>query len=340
VVRTRGRSSGGTISALEAAAVAVGLQAAGADVEAVFARAGIPLAEVGDPERRFPRERIILLWEKACEAVDDPAFGLHIAERVPYGAFGVLEYIARSSATLGEALARVARYVRLLEDAAEVALLRQGYEVTVVPGLGGGWFIQSDVMECLLAMTLRLLRELSGDAGLLPRAVEFRHAAPADTREHTRVFGVDVRFGTERDGITFAAAQLELPVVQADPRLAAILDRHAQELLARLPPAGSLVQRVRAALAAELRGGNPSLEQIASKLGMGTRTVRRHLQEEGTSLSLLLDELRRELAIRYLEEHTMTLEAIAFDLGFADARAFRRAFKRWTGRTPREGKTA
>ena len=70
---------------------------------------------------------------------------------------------------------------------------------------------------------------------------------------------------------------------------------------------------------------------------MSTRTLRRRLRDDGTSLSALLDELRRELALRFLEEQTMTLDAIAFELGFADARAFRRAFKRWTGRAPRGG---
>jgi AraC-like DNA-binding protein len=164
-----------------------------------------------------------------------------------------------------------------------------------------------------------------------------RRAAPADPSEHTRIFGMHVRFGAARDGITLAATQLELPVVKADPALSAILDRHAQELLKRLPPAGGFRQRVRALLAAELRGGTPALEPIAAKLRMSARTLRRRLKEDGTSLSALLDELRCELSLRYLEEQTMTLDAIAFELGFADVRAFRRAFKRWTGRAPRGG---
>jgi AraC-like DNA-binding protein len=326
------------VTSLQAAAIVVGLVAAGADVDAVFARAGIPLAELGDPERRFPRESMLTLWRTAREVTSDPAFGLHIAERVPYGSFGVLEYIARSSSTLGDALARVARYARLLDDVAEVAFVKLGDEVTLVPRLSDAWPIPSDVMEGLLAVAIRMARELSGDPSLLPRAVEVRHAAPADTREHARIFGVAVRFGGAKDGITFSESQLALPVVNADPTLSAILDRHAQELLRRLPPAGTFGQRVRGLVAAELRGGNPALERVAAKLHVSTRTLRRRLDDEGTSFTLLLDELRRELALRYLEERAMALDAIAFELGFADARAFRRAFKRWTGRAPRDEK--
>lgn len=325
------------ITSHQAAAILVGLVAAGVDAEAVFARAGIPVSELSEPDRRFPREKMTVLWRLAREASGDPAFPLHLVERIPHGSFGVLEYVARSSSTLGEALGRVIRYVRLLDDVAEIGFLRQKDEVTIVPRVTDAWPIPSDVMEALLAMTLRLARELTGDPSLLPRSVELAHPAPADCREHTRVFGLPVQFGARRSGITFAAAQLSLPVVKADPALSAILDRHAEELLRRLPPAGTFGQRVRGLLAAELRGGEPSLGAVAAKLGVSTRTLRRRLDDEGTSLTALLDELRRELALRYLEEHDMTLDAIAFELGFADARAFRRAFKRWTGRAPRRG---
>jgi AraC-like DNA-binding protein len=323
------------VTSLQAVAIALGLTAAGKDVEAVFAEAGIPLAALGDPEARFPREVMYGLWRAACRTTGDPAFGIHMAERASYGSFGLLEYIARSSATLGEALTRVARYARLLDDLGEIAFVEEGDAITIVPRLGDAWPIPSDVMEALLAITVRFARELCGDPGLLPRAVEVRHAAPADVSEHTRIFGVPMRFGAARDGVTFARSHLARPVVNADPALSAILDRHAQELVRRLPPAETFSQRVRGLLAAELRGGNPALEPIAARLGVSERTLRRRLQDEGTSLSALLDELRRALALRYVEEHAMTLDAVAFELGFADARAFRRAFKRWTGRAPR-----
>jgi AraC-like DNA-binding protein len=332
----RGRESSGVmITSLQAAAIVAGLVGAGVDPTEVFARAGIPLADLGDPERRFPREAMHVLWSEAQRASGDPAFGLHIAERIPYGSFGVIEYVARSSSTLGEALSRVARYVRLVDDAAEIAFVEAPGSITIVPGTSDAWPIPAEVMEGLLAFTLRMARELSGKPELVPVAVELRRHRPADAREHARIFGVEASFGAARNGVTFASAQLALPVVRADPALSAILDRHAAELLRKLPPAQTLSQRARALLAAELRGGDPTLERIAPKLGIGDRTLRRRLKEEGTSVTEILDELRRELALRYLEEDTMTLDAIAFELGFADARAFRRAFKRWTGRVPR-----
>jgi AraC-like DNA-binding protein len=325
------------VPSLQATAILAALVVAGADPVAVLARAKLSPEELTDPERRFPREVMLGLWRAAVEATGDPAFGLHLAERVSYGTLGILEYIARSSATLGEALARVAKYARLLDDVGEITFTTTDDAVTITPRLGDAWPIPNDVMEALLALVLRLAREMCGDPKLLPLSVELHHAAPPDVREHTRVFGVPARFGAPRDGITFQRAQLALPVVNADPALSAILDRHAQEMMRRLPPAGTFSQRVRALLAGELRGGNPALEPIAARLRVSPRTLRRRLKDEGTSLSDLLDELRRELAIGYVEERAMSLDAIAFELGFADARAFRRAFKRWTGRAPRAG---
>jgi AraC-like DNA-binding protein len=337
VPRTTPRS-GLTVSALQAAAVLIGLQAAGADAEAVLARVGLSPDDLTDPERRLPREIILALWEGALEVTGDEAFGLHVAEQIRPGTLDVLEYLVRSSATLGDAIGRAARYVRLIDDVAEMAAESEGDRVTYLPRLAHDLTIPKGVMECVLAATVRVSREVTG-TDLVPYAVELKHAPPRDLREYVRIFGPGLRFGAARNAITFTAAQLALPLVTADRALSAILDRHADELLRKLPPATRFSHRVRALLAAELRGGDPALDTIAAELHMSPRTLRRRLEEEDTSLQILLDELRRELAVRYLDEQKLTLDEVAFELGFADGRAFRRAFKRWTGRTPR-GKRA
>ena len=120
----------------------------------------------------------------------------------------------------------------------------------------------------------------------------------------------------------------------ADAELSAILARHAQHLLEQLPPVNDFVAHVRRLVAEELAGGDPSAEHIAARLHMSARTLRRRLQEHGARHKLLLDELRRELAIRYLSEERLEIAEVAFLLGFSEASAFHRAFKRWTGRTP------
>jgi AraC-like DNA-binding protein len=328
------KRSGLSVSALQATAILAGLQAAGADAEAVLARAGIALDELQDPERRLPREIILDLWQAALDVTGDEAFGLHVAEQMRPGILDVLDYLVRSSATFGDALARAGRYVRLLDDVAEIVVDARDDGVTFTPRLAHDLPIPAGVMECVFAGIVRVAREATG-VPLAPLLVELTHSAPRDTREHDRVFAAPVRFGAPRNGITFSRAQLALPLVTADPALSAILDRHASELLRRLPTAERFSHRVRGLLARELRGGDPTVDRIAERLHMSARTLRRRLEEDGTSLQALLDELRLELAVRYLDEQTLTLDEVAFELGFADVRAFRRAFKRWTGKTPR-----
>ena len=115
-----------------------------------------------------------------------------------------------------------------------------------------------------------------------------------------------------------------------------MLDRHAEELLAKYPPRDSLIDQVRNVIADEFRGGEPSLERIADHLGLTPRTLQRKLQELGTSYNDVLDQMRRQLAERYLREPQMAICEVAYLLGFSESSSFHRAFKRWTGVTPKE----
>ncbi len=333
--------SGLTVSALQASAILAGLQAAGADALAVMARAGLTPEDLGDARTRIARETILEFWQAALDVTGDKAFGLHLAEQVAAGSLDVIDYLARSSATLGDAFARAARYMRLVDDVAELVALddADARTTTFAPRLAHGLAIPEGVMECVFAATLRTARETTATP-IVPRAVSFTHAPPDDAREHRRIFGIDVTFRAPSNGLTLSHDDLARPLVTADPALSAILDRHAQELLARLPKVTLFRDRVRALLAAELRGGGGGgggggVETIAARLHMSARTLRRRLEDEGTTPQALLDELRHELAVRYVDEQKMTLDEVAFEVGFADTRAFRRAFKRWTGRTPR-----
>ena len=159
---------------------------------------------------------------------------------------------------------------------------------------------------------------------------------PADITEHARLFRCSVKFGAPSNRLTFASSLLSLPIARADASLCALLDRHAEELLAKFPPRDSLIDQVRGIIADEFRGGDPSLERVADQLGLTPRTLQRKLHELGTSHNELLDQMRRQLAMRYLREHEMAICEVAYLLGFSESSSFHRAFKRWTGITPKE----
>ena len=132
----------------------------------------------------------------------------------------------------------------------------------------------------------------------------------------------------------FPAEALERSLPAADPTLTKLLQRQADELLARLPRVESIGDQVRRVIQEELRGGEPSMEQIARRLATTSSTLRRRLSGEGQSFRELLEKTRLELARAYLADPRLSITEVAFRLGFRDASTFFKSFKRWTGRTP------
>jgi AraC-like DNA-binding protein len=162
------------------------------------------------------------------------------------------------------------------------------------------------------------------------------HARPAHAESYAQAFGAPVRFGTPHNGIVLHRRWLSVPMRQANPRVSAGFEQHARGLLDKLQHQQGIVGRVREEVATQLAAlGGISMEQVAKRLGTSVPTLRRRLEVEGVTFTGLLDDLRRELAERYLRETTKTVSEVALLLGFAHVGAFDRAFKRWTGASPK-----
>ncbi len=287
-----------------------------------------------DPEARVPHTQAIALWEAARTVTADPDLGIHVAEAIRPGAFGALEYAVRTSPDLGAGLGRLVRYHRALHDAAEVRLEVSGTRACLshrLPLPGGA---PRAVSEFVVTGWLQTLRRLTGRE-VRPIEVRFTHAQPADLSEHHRVFRAPLRFGHQRSELLFPAELLGCPLPEADPALHSIVELQLNTVLERLPAAGATVDRVRRVLAEELCDGEPTLDHVAGCLHVTSRTLHRRLEEEGTSFREVVTAVRRELAERYLGERRLTVAEIAFLLGYSEASAFHRAFRRWNGCSPR-----
>ncbi|MFO0658260.1 MAG: helix-turn-helix transcriptional regulator [Polyangiaceae bacterium] len=123
--------------------------------------------------------------------------------------------------------------------------------------------------------------------------------------------------------------------------LSRVIERHAEALLLSLPELSSgVADRVRQALANGLSDGGVTLAEVAKRLKMSERSLQRKLASEGVSFDALLDEIRRDLALRYLSDRNIAIAEVAFLLGYSEPSPFHRAFKRWTGTTPSEARRA
>jgi AraC-like DNA-binding protein len=173
---------------------------------------------------------------------------------------------------------------------------------------------------------------------LAPREAHFAHADPGSpaTGEYPRVLRAPVLFSQPDRALVFDARQLDVPLVEADPILGGILDAHLRRALEALPPVpdASFCSRVRRVLAETLSSGEPAAHVVAGRLGVGVRTLNRRLTAEGASLRGLRDTLRRELAESHLTERRLPIPQVAFLLGFSEASAFHRWFRRVSGTTP------
>jgi AraC-like DNA-binding protein len=307
----------------------------GGDPARLAAAAGIGLADVADDEARFSQAALLTLWREGALATNDDAFGLHVAEFMQHHTPGnVLAYAVHSSATLGEALRRGMRYAHLIHGAMELQLSADEAARLAVSNrhpLG----TNRHGIECALLTSVFLGRKGTAQPFAL-RHVAFRHAAPASTAEHERLFAAPLRFNADVDEIVFERALLEAPMLRADPELGKRLERVLDELAERVGDRGFL-GRVCRVVAAELDSGVPTVEDVAARLGMSTRSLQRRLQDDcGTSYQALVNELRRDLSLRYLGDPAITIAEVTFLVGFTEVSAFHRAFRRWTGQTPSE----
>ena len=310
--------------------------ARGVKAETLYESVNLDTSVLNDPDSRIPFAQIVALYEKAAELTGDDEFGLHLGESVALSAFDIVGYCALNSPTLGAAFTRVARYHSIWTDGALFTVESAGETSAVVYR-----YVDTSILdhrhdsEMTLATVTTLCRSIA-TPDFTPATVEFQHAAPADISEHQRLFDCPVRFNAPQNRLFFPTSFLSMPIARADASLCAVLDRHAEELLAKHPPRDSLIDQLRNVMAAEFRGGEPSLERIADHLGLTPRSLQRKLQELGTSYNDVLDQMRRQLAMRYLREPQMAICEVAYLLGFSESSSFHRAFKRWTGLTPKE----
>lgn len=316
------------------------LQTQGVDADAVSARAGIARRHGADAPDRVPAAVMAALWREAVAASGDPDLGLRTGASFQPGALDIVGYVMLSSHTASEAIRRGARLMRLLNDSLAVDLehtaIATRCRVRLLHTAGDDLRVESrQVIETLLAGLVHQLRLLTGRA-VMPHAVHVRHARPTTgTREHVRIFGIEPVFGADVDAIEIDQRDLDVPLRSANPQLLAAFESHADATLEALRTRESLSSRVLHEIVTQLKGEVPSIPLVAKSLAMSARHLQRGLANEGTTFQSLLDDARRELAVRHLSSPGATVAKVAWLVGFSEPSAFHRAFRRWTGHSPR-----
>ena len=303
--------------------------------EAFLGASDLTPEQLADPDARVSASQFCVAWAELRRLSGDPQIALRMAERIPPGAFGVVEYVCRCARTLGEALRHWVRYLNLLDDAVLVGLVEEGDEVCLRV-LRESEAPAPASHELCFALLVARARALSLSPVRVTR-VDFAHRAPGDPGAYRRSFDAPVHFGAPSTQLLFPRSAFDAPLATADPHLLAILSRHADELQEKHRGDPPLTAQVQRALRSALRSDEASVEQIAARLGMTARSLQRRLKDENQSFQTLREGVRHELAVRYLDDD-LAIAEISFLLGFSEPSAFFRAFKRWTGLTPIESR--
>lgn len=292
-----------------------------------------PDVDLSHRDLRVPAHLDEAIWQAAELALGDDDLGIHLAESgISAASFGVVGYLVRASTTVGEALARARQFHRLVKDRGRIELVATPSTVTVIDAPDADrtmW--PRPIAELSIANYVQLARTWTGKH-FVPREVRFQHPRPRDTRELDRFFGCKLRFDQRDNALVLARDALATPFTTSEPELGAYLEATATARLAQLP-APSLLDEVRAAIGDELRHGDVDIERTARRLGVTPRSLQRRLRDEGTSYRELVDTIRHQRALDLIQRG-MPFGDIAEHLGFSEARAFRRAFRRWTGLVP------
>jgi AraC-like DNA-binding protein len=271
----------------------------------------------------------------AAEAMDDSAFGLHLAKEADPRDVGVLFYVASGARNLGEALTLFARYFRIVNEAVRLELARAPECVVVKLSFVGlpRHSVHQNV-EFGIAVILKAIREIAG-RNIRPSRAAFLHSRNSDLREFERFYLCPVEFGAASDLLEFPNDVLAIPLITADAKLLEAIqplcDMAAKE---RGTATGTLRSAVENEAAKLLPHGKAKAQTVAKALALSVRTLSRRLADEGTTFAAIIDQLRRSLALQYLKEPDMSLSQIAWLLGYEGSTSFNHAFRRWTGRSP------
>lgn len=315
-----------------------GFAALNLDVPAILDSAAVDPRQLEDPEVRFVEPLLLQLWQAAERRYTGELFSLEVGTRIPFGALELIDYVVVASPTLGEGIVNLAHHGSLCSSGFFYTILPaqrdgvDGMRLTLDHRYGPA-LIPRSIIEYLWTLFITRFRE-HVDGSFHPH-LELRGdpRGPLDT--YHRVLG-SVTFRCAEDALFVPQAQWNVVNPKRDPTLASLLARHARDVVQRIPVQESFTTSVENAVADALRAGNPSIEHVASSLGLGPRTLQRRLAEVGQVYTQLVDRVRRQFAERCLSSSQLSLAEIGYLLAYSEPSAFIRAFRRWVGMTPAE----
>lgn len=302
-----------------------------ADPARLAAAAGVPTRALEDADLKVDTRRVGKLLDLAAEKTGAEDFGLRLAEARRLSNLGPVGLIVRDQPSLRRVLDVLRQYLWLHNEALSLTLdTSDEIAVAHIDFAASRRGVSRQAIELSVGVLCVNLRGLLG-SGWKPEATCFRHRAPSNLSVHRRVFRRTPRFEQEFDGLVLPRADLDVPLVNADPLMASQIERYVER--SSRARATAMSTTVGDLIILLLPTGTCCADRVATHLGMDRRTLHRQLTAEGTTFRALLDDRRASLAISLLRaERSCT--AVAEMTGFSSISTFSHWFRRHFGKTP------
>ncbi|MCB1731313.1 MAG: AraC family transcriptional regulator ligand-binding domain-containing protein [Halieaceae bacterium] len=298
-------------------------------------RLGLSRAIFRRHDTEFPTEMYYRLLESASGEIPD--IGLRIGCSMQASDMGALGHAVAATATLDAALTLLSTYLNVFSHNNTVRLDVGKDHANLTYRLSNTYHnVQRQDVELATAFLARLVRDLCGNRSINPTRVELAHTRPDYAAALEQHFGCELRYECGHNRLHYPRRLLELPVLSTDPSLLEALQFYLAERTRARNQEDPLADRVYHLISASLRDGAADIDHVAGLLGMGRRTLQRRLAGENLVFGEMLASVRREVAEQYLRRNEYSLTEISLMLGYSDLSAFSRAYRRWTGISPKE----
>ncbi len=330
-----------TVSSHFVRALLGGAERQGVDTLALLAACGIPAEVLAKDQARVSGDQFTRLVQAIWSTLQDEYMGFAATRSKP-GTFAAMGYLVIACQSLESVYKRACSFYSLfdkpilmrlaIDPACEEASLTLESEAPLADP-------QHFFQESLLVIWHRFSCWLIGERIVLNR-VEFNYDCPSNVSEYRHLFNCSLHFNQPHTRLCFHSRYLGMPLVQDERTLKDFLKVSPADLLAKPDDSSTFTGRIRRLLGKDLTQSLPDFESVAQQLNVSPQTLRRRLKQENSSFQEIKDYMRRDVAIYYLGRQELSINEIAFKVGFTEPSTFHRAFKKWTGLTPgayREG---
>lgn len=314
----------------------------GADPTWLLGQAGVDAASLEDRDSRLPFSNYVALMRAAKDATGDQALALNFGQAIDVADISIVGLIGQASETMLDGFTQLNRYVRLIADihldGADRFVIKRDDHALWLSDARARPNAFPELTESAFSHIVAGSRRFSIPNWI--KEVHFTHPSPASTAEYERVFKAPVMFSSDRNAMRIDQDILKHKLGILPRYVFGVLIEHADVLIEKIAHTSTKREEVEGLLMPILHKGEATIEAIATKLGVSRQTLYRDLKKEGVTYEQVLDELRHRLAVEYMRGQKTSVNEAGYLVGFSDPAGFSRAFKRWTGKSPRDFRRA